>query len=383
MSILHNPVISVSEITRPTYLEINLSVLRKNFEAIRDYSSPAKIMAIVKANAYGHGLVRVAQLYQELNADYLGVAVLEEGLLLRENGITKPILVLGGILSDQIPLFIKNDLSLTASSPDKLSQIDSIASSLNIKARVHLKIDSGMERIGVHYYSAESFLNAALKLRNVIVEGIYSHLANSETSDFAYTNLQIERFNEVVSFFEKNSLERPLCHIANSAAILQHPSAGMDLVRPGILLYGVYPGEEVKKTIKVQPAMNWKSRVVFFKVIKPGHPVGYGSTWQTDHNVRAVTVPAGYGDGYFRKFSNRSEVILNGKRYKIIGNVSMDQIVVNIENDSAYNGDEVILLGSDGVNEITCAEMAGWGETIPYEILTNINTRVPRIYIEK
>lgn len=380
---MHHPVISVSEITRPTYLEINLNTLRKNFEAIRAYSEPAKIMAIVKANAYGHGLVRVAQLYEELNTDYLGVAVLEEGLLLRENGITKPILVLGGILSDQIPLFIKNDLSLTASSPDKLSQIDSIAAGLNARAKVHLKIDTGMERIGVHYYSAEGFLNAAMKMKNVIIEGVYSHLANAESPDFTYTNLQIERFNEVISFFEKNSIERPLCHIANSAATLQHPAARLDMVRPGILLYGVYPGEEVKRTIPVSPAMNWKSRVVFFKVIKPGHPVGYGSTWQTDHNVRAVTVPAGYGDGYFRKFSNRSEVILNGKRYKVIGNVSMDQIVVNIENDSAFNGDEVILLGSDGKNSITCNEMARWAETIPYEILTNINTRVPRIYLEK
>ncbi len=152
------------------------------------------------------------------------------------------------------------------------------------------------------------------------------------------------------------------------------------MVRPGILLYGVYPGTDVRKSITVEPAINWKSRVVYFKVIKPGHPVGYGSTWQTDHNVRAVTIPVGYGDGYFRKLSNRGEVLLNGNRYPVIGAVSMDQIVVNIENDSAFNSDEVILLGSDGKNSITCQEMAEWAETIPYEILTNINTRVPRLY---
>jgi alanine racemase len=186
----------------------------------------------------------------------------------------------------------------------------------------------------------------------------------------------------VLSFFDKNSIEIPFRHISNSAGILQLPEANYNLVRPGIILYGVYPGKEVKRTINVQPALNWKSRVVYFKVIKPGHPVGYGSTWETDHNIRAVTVPVGYGDGYFRKLSNRAEVILNGKRYPEIGAVSMDQIVVNIENDSAFNSDEVILLGSDGNNIITCDEMADWAETIPYEILTNINTRVPRLYID-
>jgi len=380
--LMHHPIISVSEITRPTFLEISLSRLKQNFEAIRNYCAPAKIMAIVKANAYGHGLIRVAQLYQELGADYLGVAVLEEGLLLRESGITKPVLVLGGILSDQIPLFIKNDLSLTASSPDKLEQIDKIAAELKIKAKVHLKIDTGMERIGVHYYSAENFLEKAAGKKNIIVEGVYSHFANAESADAAYTNMQIERFNKVLEFYSRHSIEKPIAHIANSAGILQFPDALFDLVRPGILLYGVYPGKETKRSIEVLPAMNWKSRVVYFKVIKPEHPVGYGSTWQSDHNIRAITVPVGYGDGYFRKLSNKSEVILNGKRYPEIGAVSMDQIVVNIENDSAYNGDEVILLGTDGSNTITCDEMADWAETIPYEILTNINTRVPRIYTE-
>jgi alanine racemase len=377
-----HPVISISEITRPTYLEINLGILKQNFEKIKAYSSPAKIMAIVKANAYGHGLIKVAQLYQSLEVDYFGVAVLEEGLLLRENGITKPILVLGGILSDQIPLFIKNDLTLTASSPSKLEQIDAIAAGLKTKAKVHLKIDTGMERIGVHYYSAESFLSSALKMKNLIVEGIYSHFANSDSADLTHAKLQLERFEDVLSFFDKHSLARPLRHISNSGGILQLPEARFDMVRPGILLYGVLPGNEVKKSIDVKPALNWKSRVVYFKVIKPGHPVGYGSTWQTDHNIRTVTVPVGYGDGYFRKLSNRSEVILNGKRYPEIGTISMDQIIVNIENDSAYNSDEVILLGTDGRNVITCEEMADWAETIPYEILTNINTRVPRVYID-
>ncbi len=376
------PVISLDKIIRPTHLVVDLNILKKNFNKIKERVYPSKIMPILKANAYGHGLVRIAQLMQELNADYIGVAVLEEGILLREIGITMPILVLGGVWGNQIPIFLKHDLTITASSIEKLNQIDSFASNMNMKAKVHLKIDTGMERIGVHYYNAKKFLDAALKTKNVIIEGIYSHFANSEKKDLSYTFLQLKRFTEVIDYADKIFLEKPLYHISNSGAILQLPEANFDMVRPGILLYGVYPSTEVKKTIEVEPALTWKSIVVYFKVIKPNHPVSYGSTWQSDHNIRAVTVPVGYGDGYMRSMSNKAEVIIRGKRYPVIGMISMDQIVVNIESDSAYNGDEVMLIGSDGNTKITVEELAEWAGTIPYEILTNINTRVPRVYIE-
>lgn len=379
---INHPTISVNDIIRPTRLEIDLKILEENYNKIKDYVSPAKMMPILKANAYGHGLVRVAQLMQELKADYIGVAVLEEGILLRENGIKIPILVLGGIWGNQIPIFLKHDLIITASSIGKLKQIDELARQMKIKAKVHLKIDTGMERIGVHYYTAEKFLEEAIKCTNIKIDGIYSHLANSELKDTAYTHLQLERFNEVLRFFEKHSIETPVRHIANSGAILQLPEANLDLVRPGILLYGVYPSNETVKTIFVKPALTWKSLVVYFKVIKAGHPVGYGSTWKSDHDVRTVTVPVGYGDGYLRSMSHKAEVLIKGKRFPVVGTFSMDQIVVNIENDSAFNGDEVILIGSDGKNTITVEELADWAGTIPYEILTNINTRVPRVYLE-
>jgi len=376
------PVISLDDIIRPTQLIIDLKILKENFNKIKQHVKPARVMPILKANAYGHGLVRIAQLMQELNADYIGVAVLEEGILLRENGIELPILVLGGIWGNQIPIFLKHNLTMTASSIEKLNQIDEIAGKMNIKAKVHLKIDTGMERIGVHYYNAKDFLNAAVKTKNVIIEGIYSHFANSEKSDLSYTKLQLERFQEVIWYAEKIFPEKPIFHISNSGAILQMPEANLDMVRPGIMLYGVYPSNEVKKTVELKLALTWKSIVVYFKVIKPNHPVGYGSTWQTDHNIRSVTIPVGYGDGYMRSMSHKAEVIIRGKRYPVIGTISMDQIVVNIENDTAYNGDEVILIGSDGNSKITVEEMAEWAGTIPYEILTNINTRVPRVYIE-
>lgn len=379
-SVVH-PVISIDEIIRPTHVVVDLNILKENFQKIKAAASPARVMPILKANAYGHGLVRVAQLFQELNADYLGVAFLEEGILLREHGIKIPILVLGGIWGNQIPIFLKHDLTITASSSNKLSQINDIAGQMKIKAKVHLKIDTGMERIGVHYYSAEKFLESAVNFKNVEIEGIYSHFANSEKEDLSYTKLQLERFNEVLHFFDKHSIKTPTRHISNSGAILQMPEANFDLVRPGILLYGVYPSKEILKSIEVKPALTWKSLVVYFKVIKANHPVGYGSVWKSDHNIRSVTIPVGYGDGYLRSMSGKAQILLNGNRYPVVGTISMDQIVANIENDSAYNGDEVILIGGDKNNFISVEELAGWAGTIPYEILTNINTRVPRVYV--
>ena len=378
---VNDPTISSNEIVRPTLVEVDLNRLADNFNAVRQRVIPARVMPILKANAYGHGLLRVAQLMESLGADYIGVAVLEEGILLRENGIRMPILVLGGILGNQVPGFLKYDLTITASSIDKLSQVDEIAAQMGVMAKVHLKIDTGMERIGVHYYNAPAFLEATLNCRSINFEGIYSHFANADLPDLQDARLQLERFQEVLSFYDKRSLPPPpIRHMANSPAILQLPEANFDLVRPGLLLYGVYPSLQIPHTVLVRPALSWKSRVVYFKVVLPGHPVGYGSTWQADHMVRAVTVPVGYGDGYFRSMSNKAQVLIRGKKYPVVGRISMDQIVINIEWDSAYNDDEVILIGESGAGSITCEDLADWAGTIPYEILTNINTRVPRIY---
>jgi len=368
-------------VIRPTIVEVNLERLAHNFQVIKKKTAPCKVMPILKANAYGHGLVRVAQLMQQLGADYLGVAVLEEGIHLRQNGISIPILVLGGILGNQIPHFIKYDLTITASSVDKLLQIDEASLEMKCTAKVHLKIDTGMERIGVHYYNAEKFVKTSLECKNIEVEGIFSHFANADSSDLHHTRLQLERFEEVLFIYEKASVKPPeQKHIANSGAILQVPESYFNMVRPGILLYGVYPSQQVKKTIEVKPALEWKSKVVYFKAIKPGCPVGYGLTWKSDHIVRAVTIPVGYGDGYFRSMSGKAEVIIRGRKYQVIGTIAMDQIVVNIEKDTSYNEDEVILIGTSDDVSITCEDLAEWAGTIPYEILTNINTRVPRIY---
>jgi alanine racemase len=365
---------------RSTWVEVDLPALERNLDLIKARVAPAKVMVVVKANAYGHGLSEVA-IDLAPRADYIGVAVLEEGIYLRQKGVAVPILVLGGIWSDQIPDYIRYGLTLTASSVGRLEQIAEAARSLGTKARVHLKIDTGMERIGVHYYSAATLQEAALRCGPFVeVEGIYSHFANADAADLSHARLQLERFQEVLSFYDRRGLPTPLRHIANSAAVLQLPESNMDMVRPGLLLYGVYPSAGIGRVLDVRPALAWKSRVVYFKVVRPGHPVGYGSTWQSGHPVRVVTIPVGYGDGYFRSLSNKASILIRGKRYPQIGSVCMDQVMVNIESDSAYNGDEATLIGADGGQRITVEDLAGWAGTIPYEILTNINTRVPRVY---
>ncbi len=364
---------------RPTYATVSLSRLRANLAAIKARVAPARVMAILKATAYGHGLEAVARCLAP-QADAFGVALVEVGIALRQLGIRNPILVMGGTWTRQIPLFLEHDLTITVPSLARLKDVEEAAAASGTVARAHLKIDTGMERIGVRWYNAESLLEAAARSRHVEVEGIYSHLANADAEDLAHTRQQLERFQEVLGFYQRRSLRMPQRHIANSAAILRLPEADFELVRPGILLYGVYPYPGAPRAVEVQPALSWRSRVVYFKIVEPGSPVSYGSTWRSDHRVRLVTVPVGYGDGYFRAMSNRAEVILRGQRHRQVGLVCMDQIMVNIESGEGWNGDEVVLIGEQGEARITVEELAEWAGTIPYEILTAINARVPRIY---
>lgn len=379
---LHEPTIA-DGVLRPTHVEVDLDRLAANYHAIRAAVGGAAVMPILKANAYGHGLVPVGRRLAAEGAPILGLAYLEEGIRLREAGIEAPILVMGGILGSQLPLFLDHDLELTASSVDKLLAIDQAAAASGRRARVHLKIDTGMERLGVHWYSAGKLLEATLGCAHVDVAGVFSHFANADAADLGHARLQLERFLEVCAFWERRSLPTPTRHIANSGAILQLPEANLDLVRPGIALFGVMPAPAVPRSVDVRPALTWKSRVVYFKVVQAGNPVGYGSTWTPDRMTRVITVPVGYGDGYMRRMSGSAEVIVRGRRYPVVGAICMDQVMVNIGWDSAYNDDEVVLLGESGGVSVTVEELAAWAGTIPYEILTNINTRVPRIYVER
>jgi alanine racemase len=362
---------------RPTYLEVNLPQLRKNLLAIRTHVSPARVMPMIKANAYGHGVDGVAP-FLAPDVDAFGVALVEEAIHLRELGITKPILVAGGTLPEQIPLFLHYDLTLTASSPALLSYADAAAEQARKKLAVHLKVDTGMERVGVHYYEAEQFLEQSLEYKHVLIEGIYTHFANSEDPELTHARQQLERFQEVLRFYERRSLPAPIRHMANSGAILQFPESHMDMVRPGVMLYGVYP-VGVANTVEIAPALRWVSHAAFSKITLPGHPVSYGSLWQSDVATRIVTIPCGYADGYFRRMTNKAQVVIRGKRYPQVGRICMDQFMVNAGEDDVQVGDQVVLLG-DG---ITAYELGEWSGTNEYEVLTNINTRVPRIYLRE
>ncbi len=397
---------------RPTYLEVNLPQLKQNLEAIRAYVAPAKIMPMVKANAYGHGIEGVAP-FIEPYVDSFGVALVEEAIQLRGLGITKPILVAGGTLIEQLPLFFEHDLILTASSLDLLTASEQLAESTRQRLKVHLKIDTGMERVGIHEYEAEEFIKTSLACSHLEVEGIYTHLANSEAlslrgaiapkqspsdleiahrtgaaqvsgkiqerprNDIVEATLQLERFQEALRFYEKNSLPAPMRHVCNSGGILNLPEAHLDLVRPGVLFYGVYPGRDIEKRIDVKPALTWKSRVAYSKVTLPGRSVSYGSLWQAEARTRIVTIPCGYADGYFRRMTNQARVVINGKSYPQVGRICMDQFMVDVGEDDVKTGDEVILLGGG----IYAEELADWAGTNEYEVMTNISARVPRVYV--
>lgn len=371
-----------SDGVRPTRVTVDLAQLKANYQAIQQKVGDKKVMVVLKANAYGHGLVETGRFFEQIGAPYFAVAYLEEAIELRQAGIQTPILVFGGLVQEQIEAYLRHKLTLTAPSVEKLQMIEQKAADMGVTAKVHLIFDTGMERLGVHYYNAKELIEASLNCQHCFIEGIYTHFANADTADLSYSLAQLDRFKNILAIY--TDLDRPvppLRHMANSGGTLQLEASWFDMVRPGILMYGVYPSAETARTIHVQPALRWTSQVVYFKVVQPGHPVSYGSTWQSAEPVRVVTLPVGYGDGYFRSLSNQGQVLIRGERFPVIGRVCMDQTMINIADRSAWNGDEVVLLGEDAAgNVITVEQLAAWGNTIPYEVLTSISKRVPRVY---
>ncbi len=365
---------------RPTRIEIDLPTLQDNLRKFKTHVAPAKVLAVLKANAYGHGIEECAKAFESAGADYFGVAYVEEGIQLRKAGVRTPTLIFGGLLNEQVSLYLNHDLDITASSVMKLEAIEEAAARAGKRARVHLKIDTGMERLGVHYYSAESLLEKTLTLRHTDVVGVFSHFARAEDEDNLFSKLQLERFLECLEFFPRHSLPLPIRHIANSAAILKLKETHLDMVRPGIALYGVMPDSRVQNVLDLQPALALKSKVVYFKVVKEGHGVSYGHSFVPKDWTRVVTLPIGYGDGYFRSLSNKGEVLIRGKRYPIVGTICMDQLMVDIGRDEAFNDDEVVLIGRQGAEEIRAGDVAAKAGTISYEILVNLNARVPRVF---
>ncbi|MCL5269746.1 MAG: alanine racemase [bacterium] len=373
---------------RLTYAEIDLAALKHNLARIKERIGAAEITAVVKANAYGHGMVPVARAALEAGASCLGVGFLEEGMRLRRAGVAAPVLVLGGVLFHQVRQYIRRELDITVSSLPLAYAVNKEAGRLGARARVHLKFDTGMNRIGMSHVDPDRVFSRLTALENLEIVGIYSHLATADEADPAFTNLQIERFGAVAESARRHGFAPRWLHLANSAAALRHPGAVFNMVRVGIAMYGIYPSAEVSREAALRPVLAFKSRVVFLKEVAAGQGVSYGLTYVTERPTRIATVPVGYGDGYWRTLSNRACVLIRGRRRPVVGRVCMDQIMVDVGPESAGAGDsavrvgdEVVIYGRQGAEEIGVEEIAALAGTIPYEITCALAQRVPRVVV--
>ena len=374
---------NIADLYHRTAAVVDLSAISHNLNVVREKAPGRQIIAMIKANAYGHGLVPVGSHLAAAGVDFLGTAFVEEALALRQAGITLPLITSGPFSKFQIGLFIEHQIDCTVSSVDALHLIAESAAFYQKRVRVHLKVDTGMMRIGIRHSNAQHLFEAALRVeKQVQVVSIFSHFAQADSEDLSFAQLQLERFLEATSFYDRHQLDKPLLQIANSAALLRMPESLLDIVRPGIMLYGSLPSPHCQTSTQLRPALSLRAKVMYFKVILKGNSVGYGGTWTAQENCRALTLPVGYADGYSRRLSNKGQVLLRGKRYPVVGTVCMDQIVVCIGADEAYNGEEVVLLGRQGEEEITADTLAEQIGTISYEVLTSISQRVPRIYID-
>ncbi len=369
---------------RPTRAEIHLPSLKNNIRKIRNaIGTNVLMMGVVKANAYGHGLVEIAQQMVQNGVEYLGVGFVEEGIALRSAGITSPIVVLGGVLGNQVQKFLAFDFEITVSSLELAKHINNeVARTNGRKARVHLKIDTGMERLGIHAENAVDFALAVSVLPHIEIVGIFSHLATSSGEDKQFTEFQLQRFFTAIEKIEQYNITIPLKHIANSGAVLEYRNSYCNLVRPGIMMYGVYPSASAKRTIEISPVLALKSKIVYLKEVPANTSISYERVFFTKRISRIATLPIGYGDGYFRQLSNKAEVLINGKRFPVVGIICMDQLMVDVtDGDEIHVGDDVTLLGKDGDEEIPVVEIAEKVGTNVYEVLTNIAARVPRVYV--
>ncbi len=358
---------------RDVCAEINLSAVRHNLTEIRRHIQPtAKLCAVVKANAYGHGALEVSKIAVECGADFLAVATVEEGLALRRAGFDLPILILGLIPYDAAEAVVGNNLTAAVVDLDMAKKISAAAVKFDARAKIHLKIETGMGRIGLFPNDAVNLAKEIAALPNVELEGVFSHFADADSADKTFTLKQLEIFKDVTK-----KIGAKINHIAESAAILEIPEAHLNMVRAGIITYGLYPSAEVKHTIELQPVMKLKARVVFVKKIPAGTSIGYGREFIAARDSVIATLPLGYADGYVRAYKN-FHVEIHGQLAPIAGRVCMDQVMVDVTDiDGVKVGDEVILFGSE---KISIDDAARHLHTINYEVTCLVSNRVPRIF---
>ena len=377
------------KLLRPTWVEISLSKLRRNVQRIRELAGARKVMAVIKADAYGHGAVPVAKCLAECGVDWFGVATVEEALELRAAGIHQPVLLLGGLYMSDPAHLIEYRLTPSISSTMRLDTYAECARRYGRPIEFHLKVDSGLGRLGVPLDRVVAFVEHYRELEGLQLKGLFTHLASAEDLVASQTDEQAQHFATALEQLRRLQVEPEWVHVSNSAALLAGRNFPENLVRVGALLYGccmplvVPPGQELPKVPEFEPILTFKSRIVYMKDVPSGTPLGYSAAFYTRRPSRIATVPVGYADGLSHALSNRGYAIVRGRRARIIGSISMDLSLLDVTDISGTNiGDEVILMGQSDRCSITAVEIAQLLDTVPYEVLCSIGKRVPRIYVE-
>lgn len=366
------------------YATVDLDAIRQNMEAMKaNIAKGTMICGVVKSDGYGHGSVPVAKAVEDLVWGY-AVAAVEEGWVLRDHHITKPILVLGYVPEEEFESLVEQEIRYTVSEWKEVEILSKIAQKLGKNAYVHIKMDTGMGRIGLR--SAEEILTLAQKIENlpnIVIEGIFTHMATADMADKTKAKEQIRMFKEMLQLLENNGIYIPIRHCSNSAGIIDLKEANIDMVRAGIALYGLYPSEEVnKENVCLIPALELKSIVSYLKTVPKGSPIGYGATFVTQKETKVATVSIGYGDGYPRALSNKGYALVRGKKAPIIGRICMDQFMMDVSDiPEIQQGDTVTLIGKDQNEQITVEELAELAGTFNYEFVCDLGKRIPRVYI--
>ena len=368
-----------------TWTEVNLDAIAQNVKNIKKLIGKKKeLMAVVKGNAYGHDILEISSVVLENGATRLAVARLEEAIFLRKAGITVPILVLGLTLKPQAESLVSYDITPTVCEFEMIEKLSESAVQMNKMTKIHLKVDTGMGRIGIFPDDVLKFIKRIKTLKNVEIEGIFTHFSVADEKDKFYTEEQFRKFIEILTILEKEGIKIPIKHVGNSATLLDLPHMWLDMVRPGLAIYGLYPSKEVKKTINLIPAQQFKTKIVFIKELPRGESISYGRIYITKRRMRVASLPVGYADGYNRLLSNQGEVLVRGQRVPIIGRVCMDQCMIDVTNLTQVEiGDEVVLWGRQGEEMITVEEIAQKIRTINYEIVhLPDKKRVPKLFIK-
>lgn len=369
-----------------TYAQVNLQAIRHNIKEARRNIQPAtKIMAVVKANAYGHGAVPVSLALRDL-VDAYGVAMIEEALELREAGIDKMILILGYTGEDWYDQLVEHHISQTVYTFDMAKKLSDVAVAMGRKTPIHIKVDTGMGRIGfAPTEQSADVVKEIESLPGLIIEGLFTHFARADEKTIEAARKPFERYMNFVKMLEKRGVDIPVKHVSNSASIISFPEANLDMVRSGITTYGLYPSEEVPKNImKLRPAMEWKARISYVKQVKPGDSISYGGTFTAKEPMLVATVPVGYADGMKRDLSGKGRVLVHGEYAPILGRVCMDQFMIDVTHiPEVKMGDWVTIWGRDGEGNIPVEEIAELSHSFNYEFVCSVTNRVPRKYIEE